>query len=437
MRPEAILALFVASYSGWRLARLVVSGKRRILELTFWVYVYVWLGVTGFLQLATRRFPWPGAYDGEVVLGVILTVWVGLVSYELGLRMRVTDTLGSGWSVLRRRVQTGRTIALGMLAVGVAGALLWQVGGVGTILVSRVEFQRAFGQLGQGKAIGMAVHAGLTIPAFVSLLALWSLWCSRSRLRARERVAVGVFLVLLLGLNALVNNPLYSPRAWFGTIVLSLVFVAFRWWPGVSPSFWIGGLLLLFVVLFPYSDVFRHSTRPTFEFRLGEAVPQQLVGSGDYASFQQLLNARQYVGEEGLRGGRQMLATLFVWIPRQIWADKPVDTADLVATHAGYRYTNLEMPLWGELYVDWGLLGVVLGFFLYGWMTVFVQAVVERYAEARRTLGTLVVAILVGYQVLLLRGDLMSNFLWWLLIVAALFMVTGRTRSHQDDLSWH
>ena len=123
-----------------------------------------------------------------------------------------------------------------------------------------------------------------------------------------------------------------------------------------------------------------------------------------------------------------MMGTLLVWIPRSIWPGKPIDSGDLVPTHMGYAYTNLEMPLWGELFIDGGLVAVAMGFLLYGIITARLERGIEGLDFSRAKLGVLVIATLVGLQIQLVRGDLMSNLLWMLVALTLLWMVSVRQK---------
>jgi hypothetical protein len=147
-----------------------------------------------------------------------------------------------------------------------------------------------------------------------------------------------------------------------------------------------------------------------------------LIKNGDYGSFQQVLNSVMYVQKKGLSYGGQLLGTLFVWVPRSLWGDKPIDTAELVALHMGYRYTNLEMPLWAEMYVDGGMVAVAAGLFVFGMLTAICErAYLTNQNKDSLTFINLFVPVFAAYQILLIRGDLMSTFSW--IFAIALFML--------------
>jgi len=79
-----------------------------------------------------------------------------------------------------------------------------------------------------------------------------------------------------------------------------------------------------------------------------------------------------YVSGQGVEFGAQLLGALFFWFPRSVWVEKPIGSGDFIAyehiaTFATVDFANFSMPLVAEAYLNFGLLGVCLSFFLLGW----------------------------------------------------------------------
>ena len=57
--PPSFVAYVIVVWSGARLSGLLVSGKPAIVQLTFWAFVYVFLGLAALTQINAAQFPIP------------------------------------------------------------------------------------------------------------------------------------------------------------------------------------------------------------------------------------------------------------------------------------------------------------------------------------------------------------------------------------------
>jgi oligosaccharide repeat unit polymerase len=428
LNAESLLGWVIIAYSSLRLAFLAVAGKKQLISLTFWVFVYVWFGVAAMLQLLVGWFPWRGSYSTETIGEAFMVVYLGLLAYELGRLLALRRAAKVKALFIHRQVDVKRTLLYVVFAVITTIICIDYLGGPASLLVSRETFIKHMLEIsrGQGKASYMMLAAMLRVPAFIGTVLLLALWINRDKKRIIHSKAVHFLLLLLVSLlNFFVNNPMASARAWIGTIVISLLFIRIAWRRPHSFASWTIGLIFMFIVVFPYADLFRRSLDPSFHQIGGTSASEQLIKNGDYGSFQQVLNGVVYVQKCGLSYGSQILGTLFVWVPRSIWGDKPIDTAELVAVHMGYRYTNLEMPLWAEMYVDGGMVAVAIGLFVFGMLTAICErAYLANQNKDSLTFINLFVPVFAAYQILLIRGDLMSTFSWIFAITVFMLLPT-------------
>lgn len=423
----AFLAFVVAFYCGARLGFLAARGELRLLSLTFHLFVYVWLGITPLAQLLQNDFPWPGQYTRRTVVFAYIIVAIGIAAYEIGTRARAGREgvlFRLERRLRRRRFRLSRGLLVGLGAVAVFGFFFYELGGVRNFLVSRADMFQNIKELSgtDYQAGGLLIFSLLRVPPYVAMYSLWWHWLRRrAELRRQARLGLLLLLALTLVVNAIVSSPLNSPRYWFGTIVLSMFFAALPWWR--SLSFGLCALVIGFglLVVFPYADVFRSSTDLS---SLYERDYNPITQKGDYDCFQQLANAVEYVGENGLAYGRQVAGTLLFWVPRGLWPDKPIQSGVTVAEWMGYEYTNLSMPLWGEAYLDGGLLLVVVALFLFGYATAAVERVFLDERHARDSLAAMTVPVVAAYQIFFLRGSLMSTFAYLVPILALLFLTS-------------
>lgn len=105
-------------------------------------------------------------------------------------------------------------------------------------------------------------------------------------------------------------------------------------------------------------------------------------------------------------GGEQLLGTLLFFVPRALWAAKPVASGYWMCYAENYANDNLSMPLLGEGFLNFGWEGA-LGFALAaglgaGWM--------DTRIAGMRAGGRAAALVVLGYAMFLLRGPLMSAF---------------------------
>jgi len=261
------------------------------------------------------------------------------------------------------------------------------------------------------RGLGSLIVAGLTVPAFVALAYL----LASGRWRHRR----GLALLLVLS-NLVVNNPISNARYWTA-IVLA----------GVGGALWdlrapqrrrLAGLALLLVTLFSFThlDAFRRVGGARFA---SEGVAELMLSSPDYAMFQQELNATAYIAKSGFSDGGQILGALGVYIPRALWTSKPPDTGDVVGADAGF---NVSSSLWTEFYIDFGYVGLAVGFLALGWT----YQRLDRWLEFGRVRMTgVVVAVAAAYSLVFLRGSLQPIFAAGVPLFAALLWTQRRVVS--------
>lgn len=392
---QGVLVIIPIFISSLNLAYYSVSlAPRSVHAAGFWVFAYVFLGLAPISQMASGSFPWLDNYTTEVIDYSWILVSAGMLSYMFGY------WLGLHGVVLRAEDVAQKYISYlpYMVAMGVGLSMFGiMYNGVGMLFVSRHELFSSMDS--SGSSVFMLVQALMRVPLFfVTLISLYV------TLEYKRYFYVSCILIAFV---LVVNNPLSTPRYWFGTVVLSILFlyVALRHWRMVR--FFSVSLILILVLVFPVMDVFRKTLDADFLTAVEDfSALEDLETSPDFDAFQQLMNTVVYVDIYGVEHGRQFLSSLFFWVPRFLWEGKSQPSGLMVAESLGYSFTNLSSPLWAEFYIDFGLLGLVVGMALFG------------FAFARVSIkggGVWVVlsVFLCAYQIYFLRGSLMvtSNFM--------------------------
>ncbi|MFC7220044.1 hypothetical protein ACFQLX_18010 [Streptomyces polyrhachis] len=404
------LQLAVTVYAGSRLSAMILTARRRLIAGSIWLFCYVAMGVAVLAQISLGRTPTPlVGPSGDMTYAVAL-VLLGFVAFDVGAllarhrpaprryRMRRTAT------VSRRRLYL--LVALAYVASAVFVASL---GGPAVFFNSRQAISDHLTAGGTSSSqVGSAFLRGFgTMPALLALLML-TRWMRLSR-RARRTPAVWLPWLGLVGVNAVVNNPVSNPRYWFLTVAFSLLFTVFPRSPAVYRTALAGGVAAA-VLVFPFADKFRYDEGGRHE-QEQTSMLEPLV-TKDYDQTVMLANTISWVESgAGHTYGRQLASSTFFFVPRAVWTSKTLDSGVRVGQWMGTTNVNLSSPLWAELWLDFGPLGMAVGFLGVGY---WVARTDRRFAESGHVsrepgnLLAIVVPCIAGYTFIMLRGPLLQ-----------------------------
>jgi len=407
------LQLALTSYAGARLAAMTLTARRRLIQGSFWLFTYVAMGVAPLAQVVLDQTPTPVVGPrSDLMLAVALGL-CGCVAFDVGVLLaRYRPQVRSPRRPRRTAlVHRRRLYLLVLLAYAASALFVVQLGGLNVFFSSRQEISegiRVSTGAGDQSQVGSALLRGFgTVPALLALLLL-TRWLVTSR-HARRRVPVIAMWAGLLVVNLVVNNPISNPRYWFLTVMFSILFTAFP----KSPVMYRAALAIGVVaalLLFPFMDRFRYDEeghRPVES----TSVLAPLVRK-DYDQIGMLANTITYAESgEGHTYGKQLAGSVFFFVPRSVWHSKPLDSGVRVGQWMGMTNTNLSSPLWAELWLDFGPVGMTGGFIALGYICARTD---RRYAE--RTvddphpghIAAIVTPLVAGYAFILLRGPLLQ-----------------------------
>lgn len=418
------------SYAGTRLAAMVLTAHRRLIQGAFWLFVYIAMGIAPLAQTVLESTPTPVVGPRADTASASALVLAGIVAFDVGaLLARHRPPLRSRMQERRSpaaRVSARRLHALCGLALAGSGLLVVELGGPAAFFTSRQEVSEGLGSGAGAEAASQAGSALLrgfgTVPALLALLFL-TRWLVVSP-AARRRPPVPVAWLAMLALNVVVNNPVANPRYWFLTVLFSLLFTAFPRSPVMYRAALATGVAVALVV-FPFADRFRYEEGTDRPRPATDSLLEPLT-TKDYDQVGMFANTVTYVeAGAGHSYGRQLAGTALFFVPRSVWTGKPHDPGTRVGTWMGMPYPNLSSPLWAELWLDFGPFGMALGFAAVGYGA---SRADRRYArrtgeESARTaaagppgsragpgsVAAVVVPLVAGYSFILLRGSLLQG----------------------------
>ncbi|ADL07283.1 O-antigen polymerase [Thermosediminibacter oceani] len=422
INSNGILTLFIIWYSSARLAILSAKGLKRLLSMTFWVFVYIWLGISPLFQVSVGRMPWPiTTSEYHVTYALIISI-TGLLFYDVGMFLAGHLIKTNNTNYTPKLILDERKILLfaPISIVTAAVIIVAFFGGFDIFLLARAVRNAYLNEL-YSKSQLLLLDNLLRAIIFVSLQSVFVIWIRRTNnYLTKKNILKFIFLIVLIVLNLYINNPISTARYRFGFVVISLLFIGLKWNEKTSFPLWTLMMITFLLIIFPYADLFRN--RADVSLKSLEFLPiyEHLVGNGDYDAFQQLSNTVAYVSKKGITWGKQLLGVIFFAIPRNLWPNKPLGSGEFIALNSGYYYTNLSCPLWAEAYLNGGFIAVIIIFTVYGILTKNIE---HQYLSQQNGASFLdiFVPFFAPYQIFFLRGDLMSTFAY--LIPNILFML--------------
>lgn len=402
-------------YATAHLVALIGSGEKRPVQGVFWLFVFITMGVAPLAQATTglsQRVMNPSLT--VIAYGVVLA---GLVSYDIGTaiaKRRESRDRASATVPVRRSELSLNRLRLVSFAALLFFAYNLSQRGIASYFSSRQEgveaLQAAAGD-SEGQAIRGLLSAFGSVPQLVAIVCWILVAANQRRQYGKAAVETKFWLTIFVAVVVITSNFFTASRFWFLTVVVAIIFVA----PWVRAAFYrtvlIGGAVAA-VVAFPLTDVFRLSSQYREQYGFTSRGIIENLAVKDYDQMVMITNGLWYVDGTGFHLGNQMLGNLLFWVPRSIWPGKPIDTGVEIGVAMQSVNVNLSSPLWIELYVDFGLLAVILGFLLIGYLSYrgdqAFRAVNGNIGAGFGALSVLV-PLIAGYQFILLRGPLLQS----------------------------
>ena len=156
-------------------------------------------------------------------------------------------------------------------------------------------------------------------------------------------------------------------RYWIGTVYIGIALISFGKYLK-SKSFDIG-IIFVFAVIFPVFQVFKWYTISDLINGTIKINLLKVYNNVDFDAYSLLIRAFEYIETFGITHCKQLLTTVFFFVPRMIWPGKSIPTGELIATAQNQVFTNLSAPLQAEGLINIGYIGiivysVILGFLL-------------------------------------------------------------------------
>lgn len=408
------LAIGLPVFAALQLAIILWRGRGEdFMKAMFWVFIYVFAGLATVVQIGLDEYPIDNqSYPTNLVGEGVVHLWVGVLAFLAGSWCyRVCESRPGNLSSYReprfRCIFSQRAaIICGVVGMVFVGWRLREYG-IGAFFVSREQTTALLS--GQGlqavgpfyaetdKTTGLLWIFATQMLVFVSLFVL--LYGRRYGFFVnRHQWVIDFYVVLpLIGANILVNNPIGNGRWWFVLVIVAFASIYFPYDRRGVIRLYTAGAAFLLLFAFASLDAFRF-TAPSPSISHPTGAGETLATDPSYPVFQMHLKGLQYVHLAGHTHGRQLLGSVFGFLPHSVWPDKPGPTGQLIDP----EYLR-SASVWTEGYVDFGLAGIVALFFLIGLVIAWISDTSRR---ARPGLLHALFPLLAVLQLFVLRGSL-------------------------------
>nr|WP_177730885.1 O-antigen polymerase [Flavobacterium inviolabile] len=180
------------------------------------------------------------------------------------------------------------------------------------------------------------------------------------------------YLVFFLGITLMLKNPLTEKRNALGPIYITLIFIFFKKY--IDTNFkTVRFMFLSMILLFPLLTIITHS-----RYSLSQMItkPHTIIKNIEYLHVTDAFNSLHYDAYPNFLAtidfhdkkevvvGKQLLGSVFFFVPRSIWKEKPETTGFKVGNYLidkyKFNFDNLSNPYISEGYINFGLIGILL-----------------------------------------------------------------------------
>ncbi|WP_272027019.1 O-antigen polymerase [Kocuria rosea] len=410
-------SIAIIVFSGMAYAAVLASSTRQLFAMVLWLFTYLFMGVAPYVQYRLNVFP---STTPDMNQTLIPTAGILVLASSVAVIVGGWITNRQQWSrhaVVQAVVDRRRANWLTIFGIGL---FLFYGSRVGftSFLLSRTDLAAVRGAAWGNSATSALLTGALQMVLLVAFIAQMTL---RRQPKSGGRRAAAMPALISGALLLYTVNPISSPRYVFGTVALAVLGALGAYATVTRFRVMAVAALVGMLTLFPLADLFRYSRDATVKVE----GPIVAMTSGDFDAFAQIVNTLTYVDAQGVTWGWQMLGVLLFWVPRSIWPNKPHDTGIVLAEFMRYDFTNLSSPIWAELLINFGWVGVIIGMGLIGYWFRIWDARTHLYLRTH-SIPPVVVCVVAFYLLIVLRGSLLNAASYLLVILLASWFVAWK-----------
>lgn len=375
--PRLLILIAVCLLSGINILRSKDFQLRQVVYL----FVFCFLGTVPFFQGLLGISIWFSGIDDSVYLinGVLVLLFLLGFSAIKGDRGEIRTVLNARFPKLVISIMLIATLMLTLNYVV-------RYKGLGYILLSRNSFEE------------ITFYSNNTVHNLIEMfsrVSIWSFACLVlvKKRKNNSRLLGLVFRCLIICLLVVAPPhiiPRYQAMMLYGALLFFWKEAFFRERMGIV-------LLFILFLVYPLAGILRSGNDSQIDLAF------TILNTGSFDAFEMGAAGVQYLSENELSYGYQLLGGLFFFVPRILWSSKPIGTGQLIAEESDLYFTNLAFPFYAEGYFNFGYLGV----FFFG---VILALIVRNLQRCRNNVYmTPMYFASFGMLVFIMRGDFIST----------------------------
>ena len=229
--------------------------------------------------------------------------------------------------------------------------------------------------------------------------------------------------IFLISFAIFLSFPSGLERSQVAMFYIPLLIIFTKFWE--KPFMMQSTLLASMFIIFPFLEKFRKFNGfENFKFKIDYVYLKQ----GHFDGYQNFVRVLEI---DLITSGRQLLGALLFFVPRSFWETKPIGSGTLLSEILNLEFYNIAMPLIGDGYINFGIVGSILFMFLFGILLGNLDRVVWKLKRSNEShIFIFYYYFLFGWVFVIMRGDLINAFAvlvgftaaFWLLVLFLNFL---------------
>lgn len=301
--------------------------------------------------------------------------------------------------------------------------LYWSTRGEGNY------FHEVF-DIGRDGRINFLIYSRVIRPMPIVLLVIFIYYFKKNKnsFTYNQKLNNLIMLFFLTVVSVFLVSPTGVARWQTATLYIPLLIIFTRIWekPFMMQLSLLGGLF----IVFPFLDKFRSfTTWSNFNFKIDFNWTKGL-------HFDAYQNFVRVIEIDLITYGNQLKGALFFFIPRSLWAEKPIGSGSYLAIKMDYIFGGISMPFIAEGYINFGLIGSLFFMLLLGIILGNLDRVAWNLKKANKDcLFLYYYYFLFGVVFFAMRGDLINGISsisgitvsFWILVLILRFTARIKT----------
>jgi hypothetical protein len=387
---------------------MILDNRRGGISYMYEFFMLLFVALPATIQITARIFPFFASLQPIYICWAFGILALSQIAYQIGLATQqlIYKKNKNNYKVpsLELNIKDALFYTKSAWALAILSTVFAIAAGPANLFVARFE-------------IGEVTFEGLTqqflfMCRSLSLLAMIMLiflikFSPNPKLRLQNIYATFLFLLPFMAINYLPALPRF---VLFGIFLALSTFFVDYFRPKIKAFVAVASVVTLFVI-FPQIKSLgggQLDLSGTMQ-RTDSSMIFSYLLRVDFDAFMQITSTLEYYSKEigPIRYGQNFIGVALFFVPRGLWAGKPIDTGEIVSTGLGFTYTNVASPLPAEAFMGFGIIGPIIVFFLLAYYISRIEFHAKSHLTTIPTASAFFIyAIFMGFIVIIMRGAL-------------------------------